>query len=233
MNEKSADNKQIGENRPAADFDFRKSLKPTPHFPILDYLRVERYITRPMAAVVVKVIWNTRITPNQVTVFSFIIGVTAATCFLQGTPRSFMFAGILTILSSVFDCADGMLARSKNQQSRYGAYLDLFLDRINDFLLFGSATAGYYLYSGNLRLLILGAVSVALYFLQVTLYYLVREYNPDRGQGASAEPRGFTLFVFSLFAILNRLDIFLYVCVIEVFANIIYRIIKFSRMRPQ
>ena len=155
-------------------FDFKKSLKHTPRFPILEYFRVERYITRPLASLIVRLIWKTPITPNQVTVLSFITGIVAATIFLRGTPQAFLVAGLITWLASILDCADGMLARSRNQQTRYGAYLDLFFDRITDFFLFSFGVIGHYLYSGNWRLLLLGSIAVALYFLQVTLYYLVR-----------------------------------------------------------
>ena len=179
-------------------FDFKKSLKHTPRFPILKHLRVERYLTRPLASLVVRMVWRTRITPNQLTVISFLMGIAASGFFLLATPRSFRSAGLLTILSSVFDCADGMLARSRNQESRFGEYLDVFLDRITEFFLFAGLTVGYYFYSGNRYLLYLGGLSLALFFLQITLYYLVREFNPDRGNGANAEPRGFTLFLLSV-----------------------------------
>ena len=214
-------------------FDFKKSLKPTARFPILEYFRVERYLTRPLASLVVRLIWKTRITPNQVTVLSFITGIVAASIFLRGTPQAFLVAGLVTWLASIFDCADGMLARSRNQQTRYGAYLDLFFDRITDFFLFNCAVIGHYLYSGNWRLLILGSITVALYFLQVTLYYLVREYQQEHNQGASAEPRGFTLFVFSLGAVFARLDILIFIGSVEVVLNVLYRFVKFMRLRHQ
>ena len=215
------------------DFDFKKSLKPTPRFPILEYFRVERYLTRPLASLVVRLIWRTRITPNQVTVLSFLTGIVAASIFLRGTRQAFLVAGLVTWLASILDCADGMLARARNQQTRYGAYLDLFFDRITDFFLFTCAVIGHYIYSGNLLLLLLGGVSIALYFLQVTLYYLVREYQQELNQGASAEPRGLTLFVFSLCAVFARQDIFVFVGTVEVVLNVLYRFVKFMRLRHQ
>ena len=44
-----------------------------------------------------------------------------------------------------------MLARAKGMTSRYGAFLDLFLDRIADFAVLTGASFGYYRYTGSVR----------------------------------------------------------------------------------
>ena len=61
-------------------------------------------------------------------------------------PAFFALAGCLALVSTIFDAADGMLARAKGLTSRYGAFLDLFLDRVADFAVLAGATYGYFRY---------------------------------------------------------------------------------------
>jgi phosphatidylglycerophosphate synthase len=71
---------------------------------------------------------NTRITPNQVTVFTGILGACVAFLFLHGWLR----LGItLTYAVAVLDGVDGKLARTKLQTSRLGEFehiLDFFVE---------------------------------------------------------------------------------------------------------
>ena len=109
-----------------------KSIKDNSPIPILKHFRWERYFTRPAASLIVKAVFRTSITPNQLTYVSFFIGIAATAAYCMGTPLFFIFGGILVQLGSIFDCADGQLARAKDMRTRFGTYLDLFLDRISD-----------------------------------------------------------------------------------------------------
>ncbi|MCK5004052.1 MAG: CDP-alcohol phosphatidyltransferase family protein [Candidatus Aminicenantes bacterium] len=212
------------------NFSFKTSLKDGPKYPILHYIRIERYFTRPLASMIVKLIYNTGITPNQITVLSFILGILGAISYSFGQYHFFIAGGILMQLSSIFDCADGMLARSKNICTRYGAYLDLFLDRIVDFFFFLGVAAGYYLYSGDIVFLILGLVNTGLYSLQIILFYIVKIYKGDFNAGESAEARGLGIFFFSLLSILNHLEIIIISMTIVSLSNISMRVIMYKRL---
>jgi CDP-L-myo-inositol myo-inositolphosphotransferase len=69
-----------------------------------------------------------RITPNQVTLLAFAVGV-AAGSFALGAP---LVAGLLLALASVLDRSDGEVARLTHRSSVYGGYLDALLDRATD-----------------------------------------------------------------------------------------------------
>lgn len=221
-----------GHERPQK-FDFKKSLKEDARYPVLKYFRVERYFTRPLASLVVRAVYNTSITPNHITLFSFFMALVSAVFFSMGEPRFFIVGGCLTMLTSVFDCADGQLARSKNMCTQFGAYLDLFLDRIADFLMFAGMALGYYIYSNNLKLLIISLIAVALYFLQVSLYYIMQNYKKDEKPGQSAEARGLMIFVIFIFSMFNRLDILLIMFMLELTINIAVKILFFVRLTPK
>ena len=92
------------------------------------------YFLRPIAGVVVRIVFNTSITPNHLTLLSIAVGLAAACCYLVGTSGVIAVAGLLVTLKDVLDAADGQLARSRNQQSRIGR----FLDSIGDFVVNGA-----------------------------------------------------------------------------------------------
>lgn len=214
----------------SAEFSFEKSLKEDAKYPVLNYFRVERYFTRPLASLLVRMVFKTNVTPNQLTLISFFVGLSASFVYLKGEPRFFLLGGILAQLSSIIDCSDGMLARSKGLTSRYGAFLDLFLDRITDFFLMSGIAVGYYFYSQNLMLLIACLLGIGLYFLQVTLYYLTRNYLQITKTGEAAEPRGLLIFMIMVFSVINKLDILMYLTIITTVINNIIKIINLIRL---
>lgn len=175
------------------------------------FLRVNRFVNRPLASVLVKALLRTRITPNQVTVAAFFIGVGAAFAFSRGKPAWVILGAVLAQLSSVVDCADGMLARALGRTSEFGAYLDLVLDRVTEFFLIAGGVLGCYAWTGNIRLLALGLVTLGLYFLEVAIFYLTEAYagRPPRSQ--SAESRGLLIFLIFAFGVINRIDLGIYV----------------------
>ncbi|MFN3234236.1 MAG: CDP-alcohol phosphatidyltransferase family protein [Gammaproteobacteria bacterium] len=108
---------------------------------------VIRYIIKPLGQEIVLAIWNTSITPNQVTIFRIILNVLALLCFLGGTFGYIVLGFLLFQVHEVLDTVDGMLAGLKNQRSRLGMFLDVFFDTIlsESYTLLGLAIAyGYY-----------------------------------------------------------------------------------------
>ena len=72
------------------------------------------------------------ITANQASVFSAIVGVMAAACFVLQFPVA---AALLTHAASVLDGTDGEVARLKRLDSPFGGFLDAILDRYTDSLI--------------------------------------------------------------------------------------------------
>ncbi len=214
-------------------FDFQKSLKPEDKFRFLKYFRVERFFTRPIASLIVRALYKTPVTPNHLTYVGFLLGIIGSIIYCFGTPTHFLVAGLIIQFSSVFDCADGMLARSKNMCTRYGAYLDLFLDRIVDLFVMGGIAIGYFLYSKNLLFFIACIFAIGFYFLQVTTYYLIREFQRETRPGEAAAARGLTAFAIFVFSILNRLDILYVLIMLEVTIYLAVRVIQFPTFKEK
>jgi len=208
-------------------FDFQKSLKKREHTILNRFVKVERYLFRPPASLVVKMIFKTRITPNEVTLFSFLIGIVGAFFFSRGTPFYFLMGGIFAQLSFILDCADGMLARAKNMCSEYGSHLDLFLDRIIDFSIIVSIGIGAHTYFDDSLFLTLGLLTGGLYLLQINMFYLTNSYLQVKEKGGTAEARA-VLFLGILVTGIFRLgDIFIYLMLSETIIVSIFRLFHF------
>ena len=99
---------------------------------------VSRLFNRPLSVKISRWLVNYPITPNQISLFSFLVSVLAAGLFALGGYPALLLGGLLAQFASVIDGCDGEVARLKFQGSDYGGWLDAVLDRYADaFLLFG------------------------------------------------------------------------------------------------
>ena len=207
---------------------FKMSLKDVQAYPFIHkYLPFERYLIRPPAFLVVRVLHRTSVTPNQLTLASFFVGVAAGAAYLGATRAWFAAAGVLAMLSSILDCADGQLARVKNMSSRYGAHLDLFLDRVTDFVAIAGMVFGWYRFTRGTFLLAYGLMACAAYFVEVTLYYLTNAYLEVKKTGQAAEGRGVVITLFFATSLAGRLDWLIYIFSAYAFSNVVIKIVRF------
>ena len=164
-------------------YSYRKSLKSE----ISDEL-INTYLLRPIAGLIVWVLYNTPVTPNQVTLASTIAGLVAAFFYLKGTPEAFIVAGLLITLKDLLDSADGQLARAKQQYSRVGRFLDSIGDFVVDAAVFSAI--GWILYQSGghwwmLLLALLGLAGISFrvsyhVFYQVNFLHLQKKFANNR-----------------------------------------------------
>jgi phosphatidylglycerophosphate synthase len=219
----------------AAEFDFKKTVRRMgAKWFLKPFLRINEYVNRPLASPFVRAFVRTRITPIQLTFLALFLGLVGALFFFMGQPSAFVIGGILAQISSVVDCADGMLARARGQQSEFGAFLDMFFDRINEFFLIAGFVLGYYWQSGRILFLLLGSAALGLYFLQTSLFYLIKNYLKDGNKAETAELRGLFMFLIFLFAVINRPDFGIGVLLVSTAglnAFLIYDLFRVGRRR--
>jgi len=100
---------------------------------------VSRYINRRVSGAITYLIVRSGapLTPNQVSVISFLMGIFAAALYVVGNPIA---GGIMVQLASIVDGVDGELARAKGMSSRAGAFLDAVLDRFVDIAVVAALT---------------------------------------------------------------------------------------------
>jgi len=72
------------------------------------------------------------ITPNRLTILSFILTILTTPLILSGTPKNLLIAGIVLQLAYIVDCMDGQLARYRQTASSIGS----FFDKLSDYIKF-------------------------------------------------------------------------------------------------
>jgi CDP-L-myo-inositol myo-inositolphosphotransferase len=185
---------------------------------------VSRYLNRRLSIPLSRLLARTPVTPNQITVFSFLLGLASAALFAQGRGLS---AGLLAQVSSIIDGCDGEVARMKAMGSSFGGYLDSLLDRYADvaIILGMMASAPETLWHvGGLALL--GTYSIS---------YSVSRMEGLTGMRFNGGLAGFMtrdvrLFIIMLGGILNQM--FLTLGVLGVLTNLVVlsRIVRAKRL---
>jgi phosphatidylglycerophosphate synthase len=115
------------------------------------------YVCRPVAAVLVDWVKDTRITPNQITLAAVVVAVASAILLLVLPGHQGLVVAILVYQASyVLDCADGMLARWRGVQSTPGHLLDFLMDEIKAFVILGAVAVRLFQERTDPRYLLLG-----------------------------------------------------------------------------
>lgn len=83
---------------------------------------------------------NLKIGPNALSFMALISGIGAGILFFLKHP---FWAGIMIVISGLFDILDGKVAVNANQKSLFGAIFDSALDRYSEFFIY-LGLAGYF-----------------------------------------------------------------------------------------
>ena len=115
------------------------------------------HIARPPAAVVVWLLRNTRVTPNQVTFLSALVCAVAAAMFALLPGWGWLIAAAAVFeLSFVLDCADGQLARLRKIASPLGHLLDFLMDELKAMLILAVVAVRLWREGGDVLYLLVG-----------------------------------------------------------------------------
>jgi len=181
---------------------------------------MDRLITRFISRQLTRQILKTPLTPNQITLISFMVGLGSAACFLLGNYGMGVAGGGLLLLSTWIDCTDGEVARLKFLESSLGKQLDIICDNLVHMAVFFSIGWGLYASTGNDLFIILGGLAVLGCLISFILLspeivkskMSANELKPFKEGGKSITDklanRDFTYFLFFM-ALIARLDIFL------------------------
>jgi CDP-diacylglycerol---glycerol-3-phosphate 3-phosphatidyltransferase len=96
--------------------------------------RVMRWLFRWPFKLLLAGAYRVGLRPWQLTLLSLASNVLIGWLLVSGER---VVPGILLIPAGVFDVLDGAVARLRGEESRFGAFLDSFLDRVSDVILFG------------------------------------------------------------------------------------------------
>ena len=198
---------------------------------------ITRILSRPASRLLTRMFLNTPISPNQITLLSFFLGLVSAFLFLQGSYGTSVIAAMLLVLSTWVDGADGEIARLKFMETDIGKKLDIYCDNIIHFLVFTAIGCGVYFKTDESIFLYLGGLAglggLAAFFLLSPI--LLDKRSLDNQLFHISEPelaekfanRDFIHFLL-LVAVVDQMEIF--IAVAAVGANLFAGYLVYSRL---
>lgn len=139
------------------------------------------FVTSPLAiAVNYFAVESDQITPNRITLASFVVAILAAICIVIGGTANFIIAALLIHISHVLDCMDGQLARYRKVSSATGSYYDRVTDQIQVTVWFGAVGYAAYAQTLSVEPLFLAFIGVAFYGLRGYVKYVAIEIEMNR-----------------------------------------------------
>lgn len=192
---------------------------------------ITRLLSRSVSQKMTRLLLNTSVTPNQITLFSFVMGLVSAICFAGGTYPLNVFGGFSLLFSTWLDGTDGEIARLKFMESELGGKLDIICDNIVHFFVFGAIGWGVAKITGDETYLYLGALAA---FASLASFILLGATIFKKNSGATtpapdAEPsmaeklanRDFINFLM-LMALIDQINIFIIISAIGATVFTIY-----------
>ena len=163
---------------------------------------INRRFSRPIAKFLAR---YPRITPNHISILSFLVALTSGLAFSLHHP---VLGGILAQLSSILDGADGDLAAFTNRISPFGGFLDTLLDRYADAAILAGMI--YYLFATSELNIIYIIIGIAALIGSLMVSYSAAHAKSGLGlvfsEGFSgyAASRDVRLFIIMLGGIVNQ-----------------------------
>lgn len=88
--------------------------------------KVDRMFYRPIGFRIARMLRNTGITPNMITIISIFVGAGAGFMFYHANIIYAVYGILLLVFANILDCVDGQLARLTGIKSEIGRILDGF-----------------------------------------------------------------------------------------------------------
>lgn len=222
--------------QPLPEGSYKRLEAPLTQGPIVDWLMVTgpkpqdgfmaRHFDRHLSLAASRALLDTAITPNQMTVFSTILGLIGASFFL-GDSRLFYVTGALLVwLHSVLDGCDGELARVRFQESPLGSDLDFWGDNLVHLALFSCLGIGFWRTGNGVHTLALAAIADAGVLASAWTAWKHRisrrsAQGPEAGVVDQLEGDGFESKLSRLENALAQRD-FIYLLVLLAFVDMVY-----------
>lgn len=131
------------------------------------------FVTSPMAIALNYLVIDFKwLTPNRITLLSFVVALVAAVFIVLNGSTNFIIAAVLINFSHVLDCMDGQMARYRKANSITGSYYDKFTDQLQVTVWFAAIGYAATIQSHSIVPLILAITGVGFYSLRGYLKYV-------------------------------------------------------------
>lgn len=132
---------------------------------------VARHLNRHISIFISKRLVELPVTPNMLSVFTFLLGVAGAYSVAQGSYLSMLLGAFLVQWNSILDGVDGELARVRFQHSKLGQWLDTVSDDASNWLFYAGLAVGSASWPLGSWLAPLGWVSIGASMLASAMFY--------------------------------------------------------------
>jgi phosphatidylglycerophosphate synthase len=153
------------------DFDIERMNKLPPEKQFFDVNEIWYFMNR----WVVRLLYPTSVTPNQITFLSLVFGLASAIFYVSGIPDALVWGAIFLYGKVFLDNVDGNLARVRGTTSRFGRFLDSLADFLVTVLVYIAVTVYLVRSTGMQEYWVLGLLGLLACFMQSTffVFYLV------------------------------------------------------------
>ncbi|MFQ5881665.1 MAG: CDP-alcohol phosphatidyltransferase family protein [Candidatus Methylomirabilales bacterium] len=191
-------------------------------------IRWSRVILSPLMRRIV----DTPLTPNYITLLGFLIGLVAIGCLWQGDYPWTVTGALLFVVAYLTDLLDGMLARLKLQESRWGRWMDYVLDNLVHLGIFAAIARTIYLKKPEQTVLALGALVLAGAVISgcIVAAHMIQARRPVNRLLAQVMHRDFSLIVL-LAALTDRLEWFLWAAAVGI--NLFWPFVLYLAIRER
>ena len=179
---------------------------------------IARYLNRPVSTRLSRWLVRTPITPNMVTLVTFLTGLAGAWFVMGGTYWTVLLGAILFQVSSILDGCDGEVAVLTFRESKYGSWLDTITDNLTYLAFFSAVVWAYAGGSDETAIRYLGLVSVAVVAASILAmyYYLMQtggsgslvRFNRAFERHAVGRRRDLSARLLNLFRMMCKRDFF-------------------------
>ena len=168
---------------------------------------------------VVGILSKSGITPNALSLINLALNIVAACVIATG---HFLLAGVLVLVSGLFDLLDGALARFTKQSAKFGAILDSTVDRVSEAVILCGLLIWYIRQEASLQEVGLEIVLVLIFAVLVGSFLVSYIRARAEGLGLQCQVGLFTraerVIVLAIGLLVNR--IFIALCILVVFVSI-------------
>lgn len=147
------------------EYSYRTSLKSD-----LSDEPLNTYLVRPLAGVIVRLLYRSPVSADHLTLLSTGAGLLAAAAFLCQGFLWAVLGGVFVELKDVLDSADGQLARARGTESRAGRFLDSIGDFVANILLVAAVSVRLYEEGASTSVFAIGAASFLCMTLRVSFH---------------------------------------------------------------
>lgn len=142
---------------------------------------VSRHINRPISTRISRWLVRTPLTPNHVTLITFLTGLIGAWLVAGASYLHELAGALLFQLSSILDGCDGEVAKLTFRESRYGSWLDTITDNLTYVAFFFGVVWAHAHHTGSTGLWTFGVVSLSAVFVSILMMYYYLMHTGENG----------------------------------------------------